>query len=231
MITPTRQAVIRDIAYHFPEQELTNDALAEAFPDWPAKKISDTMGIRSRRVARPDQCSSDLGVAAAEKLFVSGVCRPEDIDFLLFCTQTPDYVMPSTACLVHERLGLRADCGAADLGLACSGWVYGMAMAKSMIESLDLRNLLLVTAETYSKLVHPRDRSARMIFGDGAAATLVTAVESDETFVGPFVFGTDGAGVSDMVVPRADGVADARPQRPSPWSMTTATNARSTTSI
>jgi 3-oxoacyl-[acyl-carrier-protein] synthase-3 len=199
--TSPRQAAIREIAYHLPEAELTNDALAEAFPEWSAEKILEKTGIRTRRIATEEQFSSDLGVAAAEKLFATGVCTPDQIDFVLFVTQTPDYVMPSTACLVHHRLALRPDCGAADIGLGCSGWVYGLAMAKGLIESLGLNNVLLITAETYSKIVHPRDRSVRTIFGDGAAATLISAVESEEPMLGPFVFGTDGAGVSHIVVP------------------------------
>lgn len=199
--TSTRQAAIRAITYHLPDEKVTNDDLAAIFPDWSPEKIMEKTGIRARHIAGPDQCSSDLGVAAAEKLFATGVCRPEEVDFLLFCTQTPDYVMPSTACLAHHRLALRSDCGAADLGLGCSGWVYGLAMAKSMIESLGLRNVLLITAETYSKIMHPRDRSVRTLFGDAAAATLVSAVESEEPYLGPFVFGTDGAGAPHFIVP------------------------------
>jgi 3-oxoacyl-[acyl-carrier-protein] synthase-3 len=140
-------------------------------------------------------------VAAASRLFASGACRPNDVDFLLFCTQSPDYFLPTTACLVQERLGLRKDCGAIDFNQGCSGFVYGLALAKSMIEASVARNVLLITAETYSKFMHPRDRSLRTIFGDGAAATLVSAAESETESIGPLVFGTDGSGAANLIVP------------------------------
>lgn len=194
-----RHAGIRTIRYHLPEGVLTNEQLAS--PEWPAEKILAKTGILERRVASAEQCASDLGVAAAQALFAEGLCEPSEIDFLLFCTQSPDYFLPTTACLVQERLGLRTDCGALDFNQGCSGFVYGLALAKSLIESLGLRTVLLITAETYSKFIHPRDRSARTIFGDGAAATLIGAAESDHPLLGPFVFGTDGRGALNLMVP------------------------------
>ncbi|MDQ3281907.1 MAG: ketoacyl-ACP synthase III [Acidobacteriota bacterium] len=196
-----RQAAIRHIAYYLPETQLTNETLAAELGDWTADKILEKTGISCRRIAAPNECSSDLGIAAAQALFDAGVCDRQDIDFLLFCTQSPDYFLPATACIVQERLALRTDCGALDFNQGCSGFVYGLAMAKSLIESLGLRNVLLITAETYSKFIHPRDRSVRTIFGDAAAATLITAVESDEPLLGPFVFGTDGRGAANLIVP------------------------------
>ena len=137
---------------------------------------------------------------AAQRLFDSGACRPEDVDFLLFCTQSPDYFLPATACIVQERLGLRTSCGAIDFNQGCSGFVYGLSLAKSLIESNVAACVLLITAETYSKFINPRDRSVRTIFGDAAAATLVTVRDSDEDLVGPFVFGTDGRGAENLIV-------------------------------
>lgn len=202
-MTPSarRQAALRAVTYYLPEIPLTNDQLAAEFTDWTAQAIHEKTGISCRRVAAPDECSSDLGTAAAEALFESRLCRREDIDFLLFCTQSPDHFLPTTACLVQQRLRLRTDCGAIDFNQGCSGFVYGLALAKGLIESIGLSNVLLITAETYSKFIHPRDRSVRAIFGDGAAATLVSAVESDEPLLGPFVFGTDGRGAQNLIVP------------------------------
>jgi 3-oxoacyl-[acyl-carrier-protein] synthase-3 len=152
-------------------------------------------------VAAEAECASDLGITAAQRLFDEGVCTPGEIDFLLFCTQSPDYFLPTTACTMQARLGLSTACGALDFNLGCSGYVYGLALAKGLIETRQATSLLLVTAETYSKFIHPRDRSVRTIFSDGAAATLITAIEGDEDLVGPFVFGTDGSGARELIVP------------------------------
>jgi 3-oxoacyl-[acyl-carrier-protein] synthase-3 len=195
-----RKASIAAVSSYLPERMLTNDQLAAEFPDWPAEKILEKTGIACRRVALDEECASDLGVRAAQRLFESGACRPEDIDFLLFCTQSPDYFLPATACLIQDRLGLRTSCGAIDFNQGCSGFVYGLSLAKSLIESGVSDRVLLITAETYSKFINPRDRSVRTIFGDAAAATLVAAVESDDDLVGPFVFGTDGRGAENLIV-------------------------------
>lgn len=196
-----KTAGIRAVASHLPETVLTNDALAAMFGDWDADKIYEKTGIRERRIAAADECASDLGVAAAKKLFARGVCGPRDVDFLLFCTQSPDHVLPTTACLVQDRLGLRTDCGALDINQGCSGFVYGLSLANGLIATGAAKNVLLVTADTYTKYINERDRSVRTIFGDGAAATLVSAIEAEAEHVGPFVFGTDGRGAENLIVP------------------------------
>jgi 3-oxoacyl-[acyl-carrier-protein] synthase-3 len=196
-----RKASHRAVASYLPEQTLTNEQLAAEFTDWTADKILEKTGIACRRIAAEEECSSDLGVRAAEKLFATGVCKPEEIDFLLFCTQSPDYFLPTTACLVQDRLGLRTSCGALDFNQGCSGFVYGLALAKSLIESSVAERVLLITAETYSKFINARDRSVRTIFGDAAAATLVTASSNgSDDLLGPFVFGTDGRGAENLIV-------------------------------
>lgn len=195
------RAAIKAIATFLPPTTLTNEQLAGEFRDWDASKILDKTGIARRHVAAADECASDLGVAAAQRLFASGASAPADIDFLLFCTQSPDYFLPTTACTIQDRLKLRTDCGAIDFNQGCSGYVYGLSLAKSLIEAGTSQNVLLITAETYSKFINPQDRSVRTIFGDGAAATLVSGVESDKDLLGPFVFGTDGRGACNLIVP------------------------------
>ena len=196
-----RRATLKAITSYLPPGVLTNPQLAEELGGWDAQKILEKTGIAVRHIAAPEECSSDLGVAAAKRLFAKGACRPDEIDFLLFCTQTPDYFLPTTACLLQDRLGLRQDCGALDFNQGCSGFVYGLALAKSLIETGNAERLLLITAETYSKFINRRDRSVRTIFGDGAAAALLTAVESEKELIGPFIFGTDGRGASELIVP------------------------------
>jgi len=199
---PARKAAIAAISTHFPSIELTNEQLASEFGgDWTAEKIFEKTGVRSRRIAAPDETASDLGVAAAQKLFASAACAPADVDYLLFCTQSPDYFLPTSACTMQSRLGLRTDAGAIDFNQGCSGWVYGLSLAKSLVEAATADKVLLVTGETYSKYINVRDRSVRTIFGDAAAATLVTAVDSDRDLIGPFVFGTAGRGACNMIVP------------------------------
>jgi 3-oxoacyl-[acyl-carrier-protein] synthase-3 len=154
-------------------------------------------GIRVRHVASANETVSDLGVAAAERLFNEQGIDRSSIDFLLFCTQSPDYPLPTTACLVQDRLGLRTSIGALDFNLGCSGFVFGLSLADALIRSGAARRVLLITSETYTKYIHPTDRSLRTIFSDGAAATLVEA--SDEPSIGAFVFGTDGRG-GDMLM-------------------------------
>jgi 3-oxoacyl-[acyl-carrier-protein] synthase-3 len=195
------RAAIKAISTFLPATTLTNEQLAKEFGDWDAHKIYEKTGIAKRHIAASDECASDLGVAAARRLFETGACAPTDIDFLLFCTQSPDYFLPTTACTIQDRLGLRTDSGAIDFNQGCSGFVYGLSLAKSLIESGTSRSVLLITAETYSKFINPRDRSARTIFGDGAAATLIGALESETELLGPFVFGTDGRGARELIVP------------------------------
>jgi 3-oxoacyl-[acyl-carrier-protein] synthase-3 len=191
-------SAIGPIAVHLPERVEDIDQLAAEFPRWDIKTIYAKTGIRARHIAAPDECASDLGVKAAEKLFDSYGIDRGSIDFLLFCTQTPDYALPTTACLMQDRLRLPTTIGALDFNLGCSGFVYGLTLADSMIKSGLARRVLLITAETYSKYIDPIDRSLRTIFGDGAAATLVEA--SDGPSIGAFDLGTDGRGANSLMV-------------------------------
>lgn len=193
-------ARIAAIATHLPDRVLTNEELASLYPTWPAEKILDKTGIRERRIAAPDETAGDLAAHAAEKLFAQGACAREEVDFLILCTQAPDYVLPTTACLLQDRLGLERRVGALDVNLGCSGFVYGLALGAGLIAAGAARTVLLLTADTYSKFIHAGDKSVRTLFGDGAAATLIVADPTGEASIGPFVFGTDGAGGKDLIV-------------------------------
>lgn len=193
-----KYAAIGPISIHLPERQETNEQLQAEFPEWDMQLIREKTGIEVRRIAAEGECASDLGVAAAEKLFNQFDVDPQSIDFLLFCTQSPDYPLPTTACLMQERLGLPTSCGALDFNLGCSGFVYGLALADGLIRTGTVRNVLLITAETYSKYIHPTDRSLRTIFGDGAAATLIEAL--DRPTIRGMQYGTDGAGGDTLLV-------------------------------
>jgi 3-oxoacyl-[acyl-carrier-protein] synthase-3 len=217
-------AAIRAVEFYLPEGVLTNEELTRALPGWTAEKIAAKTGIVQRRIAGPQECASDLAVAAARKLFASGACCPEEVDFLLLCTQSPDYFLPTTACILQDRLGLPTSAGAMDYNLGCSGFVYGLSLAKGLIETDQAANVLLLTAETYSKFLHPDDRSVRALFGDAAAAVLVQGRRDppagDLPWIGPFVFGTDGTGKDNLIVPtggrRRPGRGAAFPGPPEP---------------
>jgi 3-oxoacyl-[acyl-carrier-protein] synthase-3 len=195
-----RRARIEAIASHLPERALRNADLAALYPGWSEEKILEKTGIRERRIAAAEETAADLAVCAAERLFASRRIDPQSIDFVLFCTQGPDYFLPTSACLIQQRLHLRTDCGALDINLGCSGFVYALALAKGLIETAAANRVLLLTGDTYSKFISPMDKSVRTLFGDGAAATLIQAVDGAEEFIGPFVFGTDGSGAENLIV-------------------------------
>ncbi|NJC26128.1 3-oxoacyl-ACP synthase III family protein [Neolewinella antarctica] len=188
------------ITYYLPSGRLTNEDINRDFPEWSIDKISSKTGIKERRIAAKDEFSSDLAVAAAERLFAENAAvKREEIDFVLLCTQSPDYFLPSTACIVQDRLGLATSCGALDFNLGCSGYVYGLGLAKGLVASGQAKNVLLLTAETYSKFVGASDKSSKTIFGDGASASLIS--EKPVGFsIGDFQYGTDGSGYDKLIV-------------------------------
>jgi len=191
-------AHIGPIAVHFPERLETNAELHAQFPGWDIPLIEEKTGIAQRFIAAENETASDLAVAAAEKLFAEHSIDRQSIDYILLCTQTPDYPLPTTACLIQDRLGIPTTAGALDFNLGCSGFVYGISMAEGLICSGQAKRILLLTAETYSKYIDPEDRSLRTIFGDAAAATLIEASPS-ATLTG-FRFGTDGSGADTLLV-------------------------------
>ncbi|QTE36685.1 ketoacyl-ACP synthase III [Mucilaginibacter gossypii] len=192
------QAFIKAISYHLPQNQLTNAELSALFPEWGVEKIASKIGISTRHIAAEDEFASDMAIAAAQKLFAAHNINPTEIDFILYCTQSPDYFLPSTACIIQDKLSIPVKAGALDFNLGCSGYVYGLALAKGLIAAGIATNILLLTAETYSKFIHPKDKGNRTIFGDAAAATLI----STEGFaaIGNFELGTDGKGAENLMV-------------------------------
>lgn len=202
-----KTAQITGVAAYLPEGRLDNATLVKSFPKWTEEKLRRKLGIVERPVAGKDETAADLGYAAARRLFDAGLAKPEEIDFLVLCTQSPDYILPTSACLLQHRLGLRQECGAFDVNLGCSGYVYCLGVCKGLIESGLAKKILLITAETYTKYVNDRDSVSRPIFSDGAAATLLEACEAPsadvlagEPGVGPFEFGSDGSGANMLIV-------------------------------
>lgn len=192
-----KEAWIKAISIFLPTNTLTNEELAEQFPEWTVEKIAGKVGISSRHISNEDESAGDMAFKAASNLFSE---HPEIdrkcIDFIILCTQSPDYPLPSTACILQDRLGLSTKCGAFDFNLGCSGYEYGLAIAKSFIISGIATNVLLLTSEQYTKYLDPADKGNRTIFGDGAAATLISTDGIGK--IGEFVLGTDGSGAEKL---------------------------------
>lgn len=193
-----KEAWIKAIATYLPEKILTNEDLVVQFPEWTVDKIAGKVGISSRHISAENESAGDMAFNAAINLFSEHPeIKRENIDFILLCTQSPDYPLPSTSCILQHRLGLPTKCGAFDFNLGCSGYEYGLAVAKSLIIGGIAENVLLLTSEQYTKYLDSSDKGNRTIFGDGATATLV----STEGFgkIGEFVLGTDGSGAEKLI--------------------------------
>src|SRR3954451_21048681 len=163
------------VSYWLPEKKLSNDDINHEYPEWSADKISSKTGIFERRIAAYEESVSDLAYNASVQLFKEYRIDKSSIDFILLCTQSPDYFLPTTACIIQNKLALSTSAGALDFNLGCSGFVYGLGLAKGLIDSGSAKNVLLITADTYSKFIHPEDKSNKTIFGDAAAATLISS--------------------------------------------------------
>lgn len=192
------KAFIKALSYYLPEKIQTNEELTQMFPEWDVEKVYNKVGVKERHIAGPDETAGDLAERAARKLFSEYDISPSEVGFILLCTQSPDYHLPSTACLLQHRLGIPTSAGAYDYDLGCSGCIYGLATAKGLLAAGLAKNVLLLTAETYTKYLHPSDKSNRTIFGDGAAACLISTEGFAE--IGDFVFGTDGSGAENLIV-------------------------------
>ena len=189
---------IEAISYCLPEKVVTNEDIVRDFPEWSVEKIASKVGVNKRHVAAADETAVDLAVKAAERLFAQGKVDRNEIDYLLFCTQSPDYILPSSACIIQERLELRKNIGALDFNLGCSGYVYGLSLAKGLICGGIAGKVLLLTGETYNKHLHPRDKGNRTIFGDAASATVIST--SGFAKIGNFSLGTDGSGAGNLMI-------------------------------
>jgi len=191
-------AYIKAISYYLPEKVVTNEELLKEFPEWSVDKVAQKVGVDSRHLASEGETAGDMAEKAVRILFKEYDINPQSIDFIMLCTQSPDYFLPSTACILQNRLGIPTSAGAFDYNLGCSGCIYGMAIAKGLIASGIAKNVLLLTAETYNKYLHPSDKSNRSIFGDGAAACLISTDGMAE--IGEFSLGTDGSGANNLIV-------------------------------
>jgi 3-oxoacyl-[acyl-carrier-protein] synthase III len=193
-----KKAFIRAISYYLPKKIVTNFDLAKKFPEWSTEKIANKLGIKQRHVAADNETAMDMGIKAAMKLIEEHNIVPSDIDFIILCTQSPDYFLPTSACVIQNKLGIPISAGALDINLGCSGFIYGLVLSKGLIATGTAKNILLITSETYSKMIHPQDKSNQAIFGDAAAATLISVYGFAEIL--NFSLGTDGRGYDNLII-------------------------------
>lgn len=195
------RAFISGVASYLPKNCLSNEQLAEEYPEWSVEKIYEKTGIRTRYIASKNESCSSMAINAANSLLTKYNVEASQIDYVLLCTQSPDYVLPTTACIVQHELGIPTTAGALDFNLGCSGYVYGLSMAKALIESHQASNVLLITSELYSRYINANDKSVRTLFGDAATATLVQGKLGTSNFIHSVKFGTDGKGAANLIVP------------------------------
>jgi 3-oxoacyl-[acyl-carrier-protein] synthase-3 len=193
------EAYINAISYYLPNLIVDNQQISAEHPEWAADKISSKTGIYKRHIAGENEFASDMAEKAGLKLFEENKINSDEIDFLLYCTQSPDYFLPTTACILQNKLGLPTSCGALDFNLGCSGYVYGLSLAKGLILGGIAKKVLLITSETYSKYINHSDKSNKTIFGDAATATLISN-EKGIYKIGNFSLGTDGKGAENLIV-------------------------------
>lgn len=195
------KSYIQAISYHLPEKVITNDDLLHKFPDLKIDDLTRLTGVKKRHFAADDETAADLAFHAALKLFKEHDINAGSIDHIIFCAQGADYITPSTSCLLQDRLGIPENAGSLDINQGCTGFVYGLSIANGLIATGNARNVLLLTSVNISELLHPKDKSNMAIFGDGAAATLISSNENATgSGIGDFVFGTDGRGYEAIII-------------------------------
>ena len=191
---------VRGIVGCVPPKEVSNDTDYPWFDPAEIRKVVAMVGIKSRRIVDEQTCTSDLCYAAAARLLEKLDWDPASVDGLILVTQTQDYVMPSTSCVLQHRLGLSETCAAFDVNLGCSAYVYGMWLCNSLIQSGACRRILLLAGETPSKFVDPKDRTTALLFGDAGSATALEATDDTDSRA-HYIMMSDGKGAGDLIIP------------------------------
>ncbi len=184
------------IEFYIPPKKVTNADILKEFPKWDYESFEKKIGIQQRHIVSEQKTALDLAYEASVKCLK--LVDKDKIDFVILCTQSPDYFLPPSACILQDRLKLNRQCGAFDFNLGCSGYVYGLSIVKGLLMANIASNVLFVVAETYSKYIHPLDRTNKSIFGDAAAATVLS--KNDIGKIGEFVLNTDGSGYDKLIV-------------------------------
>jgi 3-oxoacyl-[acyl-carrier-protein] synthase-3 len=187
------------IEYYLPEKILTNFELEELHPDWDMGKIFTKTGVKSRHIASETETALDISIKATEKLLNKNYIEKDKIDGIVFCTQSQDYLMPSNSFLIHKHFKFKSNVWTFDINLACSGFIYGLSIIRGMIETGMGKNVLFITSDTYSKYINNNDRSTKVLFGDGGAATLIG--ESNESMLVDVILESSGNNFDSFYIP------------------------------
>ena len=186
------------VACALPARRVENAEFVARLGEKAVAEVTRMTGVQARHWAAEGQTAADLCAAAAERLLARLGWAPGSVDGLVFITQSPDQRMPATACLLHARLGLSADCRAFDVNLGCSGYVYGLWLGGAMMLA-GCRRVLLLAGDTSSRMVDPDDRATGLLFGDAGSATALEWREG--AAAAQIVLGTDGAGAHCIAMP------------------------------
>lgn len=162
---------IKNIEYYLPRKILTNNKILREHPSWDIKSIEKKSGVKKRHIAGKNETAYDLSLKACKKILKK--YKKNNFDALIYCTQSPDYIMPSNSFLLHKDLNLKKNILVIDFNHACSGYIYSLVLADSLIKSHQAKKILLINSDTYSKHINNNDKSTRVLFGDAAAATII----------------------------------------------------------
>ena len=198
--TKIRGHHIAGIGTCVPSRIFDNVRDTEDLPKDDVKKIVGMAGVAARRIGGESICSSDLCLKAAEVLLGKIGWDRESIDALIMVTQSPDYFLPSTSCVIHKHLNLSDQCAAFDLGLGCSGYPYGLWLASLILQSHGFRRVLLLHGETAARFAEKSDRSVSLLFGDAGSATALEANDAPNSPNWIFVLNTDGSGYQNLII-------------------------------
>jgi len=210
-----RECYLRHISAAYGSDHRTNAGLVSLNRDWSADRISSKVGIESRPMVAAGETATDLAARAAQAAMAEISCDRRSIDTLILVTQSPEYILPSSACILQHRLALRDSIAAFDVGLGCSGFNYALWLSRALLRSRQARNILLICAETYSRYCDPHDVTTATLFGDGAAAAILQADETGAlATIGESVLGTDGSGAEDLIVREGGARSRAGPSPP-----------------
>jgi 3-oxoacyl-[acyl-carrier-protein] synthase-3 len=182
---------ITDIKYFLPKNKVDIKKLCKKY-NWPYNKTLSATGIKYRYESNKKQTALDLALSACKKLKINN-----NVDAIIYVTQSPEYLLPTTACIIQDKLNLRKDILAFDINQGCSGFVYGLFTSFSFLKYKEIKNVLLICSDTYSKYIKKGDRSCETIFSDAASAIIIKKNPNKKSF---FSFGTNGSGSKNLIV-------------------------------
>ena len=188
---------IENIEFVLGNSKISNEDLYFINPDYNFNRFEKKVGVKNR-YNETEGTALTLAFKSVDKLLNKIKIDKSEIDYLIYCTQSPEHLIPTNACIIQNHCGLRPSIGAIDINLGCSGYTYGLSLAKALIDSSQAKNVILVTSETYSRYIHKKDLINKLIFSDASSSSLISRSSSNN--IGLFEFGTDGSGFDKLIV-------------------------------